>query len=140
MGAGSDIADGKLRFSPVFRIQIKPRPGWTIESSGLGGTIEWEATRRATLALGGRVDGTQYRLDRRGTPPTGSGDATLQRRQARLDLDVGYRVYDKLRLRTGLGLVLDEQLSLVDEDGIDTDTRRNRDPSVVFRFGLELRI
>lgn len=140
LGLGSDIADSELRFSPVFRIQIKPHPRWTIESSGLGATVEWETTRRLTLAFGGHVDGTQYRLDRRGSPPAGSGDATLQRRQARVDLDLTYRFHDKLRLRTGLGLVLDEELSLLDEDGFDVDSRHNRDPSVIVGVGLVFRL
>ena len=140
LGLGSDIDDGALRVSPVFRVQIKPRPGWTLESSGLGARVEWETTRRLTLALGGQVDGTQYRLDRRGRPPAGSGDATLQRRQAHVDLELTYRFHDKLRLRTGLGLVLDEELSLLDEDGFDVDSRRNRDPSVTVGVGLNFRL
>ena len=136
LGLGSDIADRELRFSPVFRIQIRPHPDWTIESSGLGATVEWQTTRRLALALGGHVDGTQYRLDKRGRPPTGSGDATLQRRQAHIDLGLTYRLHDKFRLRTGIGLVLDEELSLLDEDGVDLDSRRNRDPSATFGIGL----
>lgn len=140
LGLGSDISDSRLRFSPVFRILIEPWPGWTLESSGLGATLEWETTQRLTLALGGHVDGTQYRLDRRGSPPAGSGDATLQRRQTRLDLDLTYRLHEKLRLRAGLGVVLDEELSLIDEDGVDVDRRRNRDPSVTVGLGVVFRL
>lgn len=140
LGLGADLADGDLRLSPVYRIQIRPAPGWMIESSGLGGQVEWDATPRTTLSLGGDVDGTQYKLDRRGQPPAGSGDATLQRRQARVDLGIVHRLSESLRLRGGLGLVLDEQLSVLDEDGVEVDDRVERDPSVVLRFTLDLRI
>ncbi len=140
VGIGADLDDRQIRFSPVYRIVIRPAPGWSIESSGLGGSIEWEATSRMTLAIGGQANGTQYRLDRRGRPPTGAGDALLQRRQARVDLRWIHRFTQNLRLRVGIGCVLDEELEVTDGDGVTTDTRRNRDPSVTLGVGLDLRL
>lgn len=140
IGLGADLSDGDLRVSPVYRIQLKPNPAWTFESSGLGGAIEWQATRKTSFSIAGKRDGTQYRLDKRGTTPTGSGDATLQRRQGRIDFEVRHRLRKKLRFRVGLGLVLDEQLTVIDEDGIEVDDRNNKDPSVTVRLGVEWRL
>ena len=140
VGIGADLDDRQLRFTPVYRIVIRPAPRWSIESSGLGGTIEWEATPRTTLALGGQANGTQYRLDRRGRPPTGAGDALLQRRQARVELRWIHRFTPNFRLRMGVGCVLDEELEVTDGDGVATDTRRNRDPSATLGIGVDLRL
>ncbi len=136
VGMGADIADSQFRISPVYRIVIKPAPGWSIESNGLGGTIEWDATRKTTFSLGGKVEGNQYRLDRRAEV----GDATLQRRQARVDLGTVYRWNKHLRIRGRLGVVLNEEISLVDDDGEESDERENKDPSVIFGITLDIRI
>lgn len=140
VGLGSDIDDGKLRVSPVYRIVLRPLPNWSLEASGLGGAIEWDARPSSRLALTGGVDGTQYRLERRGQPPVSGGQGTLQRRQSTVGLELRETLNDHLRLRLGLGLVLREELTVIDEDGVDVDSRRNRDPSVTLRFGIELQL
>ena len=140
VGVGADLDDRRVRFSPVYRIVLRPHPRWTLESSGLGGTIEWEATDATRLSLGGQLEGTQYRLDRRGEPPGGAGDGTLQRRQARIELGALHRFSEALRLRAAVGVVVDEEIEIADEDGFATDHRRNRDPSATLMVGLDLRL
>ncbi|MCA9505733.1 MAG: hypothetical protein H6748_09165 [Spirochaetaceae bacterium] len=140
LGLGADLSDRKLRLSPVYRIRLRPTPRLTLETSGLTGGVQWQATREATLGLAGGVDNTQYKLDRRPPPPQGPGDGTLQRRQARIDAEVVYRLGHGLRLRGRVGTVLDQELSIRDEDGFEVDRRRDRDPSLVLSFGVELRL
>ncbi len=140
VGLGADLGDGQLRVSPVYRIKLRPLERLVLEASGLNGTIEWEATPRTTVSLTGGADGTQYKLERRSRPPQGLGDGTLQRRQKGMELGVVHRATDWLRIRGRFGLILDEELTVIDEDGIDVDSRVNRDPSfttsVSFRFEL----
>lgn len=140
LGVGADLDDRSARISPVYRIVLRPHPRVAIESSGLGGTIDWDATDATTLSLGGQVDGTQYRLDRRGEPPTGSGDGTLQRRQTRIDFGLLHRFDENVRLRAMIGLVVDEELEISDEDGFTTERRHERDPSATFLLGIDLRL
>ena len=126
--------------------RIKIASDWTayrnsVKLSGVDGRyVQWQATREATLGLAGGVDNTQYKLDRRPPPPQGPGDGTLQRRQARIDAEVVYRLGHGLRLRGRVGTVLDQELSIRDEDGFEVDRRRDRDPSLVLSFGVELRL
>lgn len=140
VGVGADLDDRRARFSPVFRIVIRPHPRLAFESSGLGATIEWDATDATQLSLGAHADGTQYRLDKRGEPPAGPGDGTLQRRQTRIDFGIVHRIDRYARLRAGFGLVVDEEIELADEDGITTERRRNRDPSAQLMVGVDLRL
>ncbi len=140
VGAGADLDDQRLRFSPVYRIVLRPHPRFTFESSGLGATLEWDATAATSLSLGAEADGTQYRLAHRGAPPTGTGDGTLKRRQTRIDVGVLHRLHEHIRLRALVGLVVDEEIELTDEDGVTTERRRNRDPSARLMVGLELRL
>jgi hypothetical protein len=121
-------------------VVIRPAEGWTLEASGLGGSVEWDATARNTLSLAGGVQGNQYKLASRRDPPDGPGDGTLQRRQAHVELGWRHWFSNRLRLRAGIGLVLDEELSVFDEDGVELDRRRERDPSATLRIGLDLRL
>ncbi len=138
LGLGSDLDDNRIRLSPVYRVVIRPTEGWTLESSGLTGSIQWDATPRTALSLAGGVQGSQYKLASRRDPPSGPGDGTLQRRQAQVELEWRHRYSSRLRLRAGVGLVLDEELSVFDEDGVELDRRRERDPSATLRLGFDL--
>jgi hypothetical protein len=140
LGIGTDVDDGRLRVSPVYRIVYRPVDSVTLEASGLGGRIEWQATARMGLALDGGVEARQYKLDQRGDPPVGPGDGTLQRRQGRLQIEARYRWHERLRLRGAVGLVLDEKIEIVDEDGFDVARLRERDPSATLQLGLEWRL
>ena len=140
LGLGADLDDRRARFSPVYRIVVRPHPRVAVESSGLGATIEWDATDTTLLSIGGHADSTQYRLDKRGNPPAGAGDGTLQRRQTRIDLGLLHRFGPHLRLRGRVGVVVDEEIELTDGDGITTERRRNRDPSAQLMVGVDLRL
>lgn len=139
LGLGTDVADGKLRFSPVYRIQIRPHERLTLESGGLNGALVWEASPLLELTLAGGLDSAQYRLDRRKRPPTGLGSGTLQRRQGSVGVAATFRFRDWLRLRGDLGVVLREELSVLDDDGEEVDVREENDPSVVLGLRIELR-
>lgn len=140
LGAGADLDDRRLRFSPVYRIVLRPHPRLAFESSGLGATVEWDATTTTSLSLGAQADGTQYRLAHRGAPPSGTGDGTLKRRQTRIDLGLLHRFHEHLRFRAGVGVVVDEEIEIADEDGVTTERRQNRDPSARLMVGLDLRL
>lgn len=140
VGIGADLDDRRARFSPVFRIVLRPHPRLALESSGAGATVEWDATDATRLSLGGHFDGTQYRLDKRGDPPAGTGDGTLQRRQTRIDLGFLHRFDRHIRVRAQVGVVVDEEIEISDQDGFTTERRRNRDPSAQLMVGLDLRL
>jgi hypothetical protein len=128
VGIGADLGDDKLRVSPVYRIRLKPRPDLTLEASGLRGKIEWDLRRDK-----------QYRLDKRGRPPEGPGAGALQRRQTSVGLGFVYRFQDWLRISGSLGVVLEEKLTVIDEDGDKLDERQNKDPSVIAGLRFQLR-
>lgn len=140
VGVGADLDDGRVRFSPTYRIRIRPAPRWTLEASGLQGGIEWRAPTGTSLSLEAGADGSQYKLDPRRDPPDGPGDGTLQRRQTRIGLQLRHRFHENLRLLAALGVVLQEKLSIFDEDGTELEERRERDPSATFRLGVEYRL
>jgi len=140
LGVGADLADERLRFSPVYRVQVKPTPEITLEFSGLRAAIEWEATPKSTLILSGGLESTQYKLDQRSTPPSGPGDGTLQRRQSLLEVGLVHRLSKSIRLRGTLGAIIEKELEVIDEDGVEVDTRHDRDPSFTFRLGIDLRL
>ena len=140
VGIGSDLEDGDLRFSPVYRIQLRPTEQLSFEARGLGGSVDYDWTRQTAFTLEGRIDGTQYALAKRGEPPVNAGDGTLQRRQARVTLEVRHRLTDRVRLRGGVGIIFEEELTVYDEDGIEVDTRQEKDPSLALRLGVELRL
>jgi hypothetical protein len=139
LGIGSDLGDRRLRLSPVYRIQVRPHPKWTLEASGLNGAILWDPLPTLELGLLGGLDSTQYRLDRRKGPPDGLGSGALQLRQTSVAFQVVYRYENWLRIRGDIGVALEQELSVLDEDGMDVDTRRDRDPSPLFGIRFELR-
>ena len=55
-------------------------------------------------------------------------------------VDLSHRLSGTFRLRGGLGIVLDEELSVNLDKAGDVFTRRNRDPSVTFGLGLDVRL
>jgi hypothetical protein len=139
VGIGADLGDDKLRVSPVYRIRLKPRPDLTLEASGLRGKIEWDLRRDLQISLDAGLDGKQYRLDKRGRPPEGPGAGALQRRQTSVGLGFVYRFQDWLRISGSLGVVLEEKLTVIDEDGDKLDERQNKDPSVIAGLRFQLR-
>lgn len=139
VGVGSDLGDGKLRVAPVFRIQVRPHPQFMLESSGLKGSVAWDASRRLQLALSGGLESTQYRLDRRRGPPVGLGSGALQRRQASVRIEADYRIRSWLRVRGDVGIALVQELTVLDEDGAQIDKREERDPSPLVGIRFEIR-
>ncbi len=140
VGLGTDIGDGKFRISPVYRIIIKPLGDLTLESSGLGGSAEWQATKKLALILSGGVDGTQYKLKRRARPPAGLGDGSLQRRQTEIVLGAVYRARKWLRIAADLGFVVAQELQVLDQRGRVVDERTDDSLSPSFRLRFEFRI
>ena len=139
VGMGADLGDGKLRASPTYRIQLRPHPEFMLEVSGLTGSIAWDASRLLQLALAGGLQSTQYRLDRRGGPPTGLGSGALQRRRASIGLEAQYQILSWLRIRSEVGIALVQELSVLDEDGAEIDARHERDPSPLVGIRFEVR-
>ncbi len=138
VGLGSDLGDQKFRASPVFRIQVRPHPQLMLETSGLKGSVAWDASRRLEVALAGGLESTQYRLDRRVGPPAGLGSGALQRRQARIALEVDYKIRSWLRVRGDVGVALVQELTVLDEDGDEIDEREERDPSPLVGIRFEV--
>lgn len=140
VGLGTDLGDRRLRVTPVYRIRVRPRKGLVLAATGTQGSIEWDLSRQTRLSLSGGVEGTQYRLDRQQRPPNGLGSGVLQRRQAHVTLGAVQRIGEKLRLRLDLGVILDQKLTIIDEDDNDVDARQEKDPSAQFMIGLEYRL
>jgi len=139
LGLGADLGDGKLRVSPVYRIKLRPHPDLSLEASGLRGAIVWDALPILQLAIAGGMESTQYRLDHRKGPPSGLGSGALQRRQADVRLETVYRYRKWLRIRADVGVALEQELSVLDEDGSELDRRNERDPSLILGLRFELR-
>ncbi len=139
LGIGADVADGELRLTPVYRIQIRPHKDWSLETSGLNGSVAWDYSKSLQLSLSGALQGTQYRLNRRGRPPTGLGSGTLQRRQTIVETTAVYRVSRWLRLQGEVGVVVREELSVLDSNGRELDVRKENDPSFITSFRIEIR-
>lgn len=140
VGLGTDIGDGKLRITPVYRIMIKPTGDLRLETSGLGGRAEWQATKRFSLILSGGVDGTQYKLKRRAQPPSGLGDGSLQRRQTEIVLGAEYRAQKWLRIAADLGFVIAQELQVLDQRGRVVDQRTDDSLSPSFRLRFDFRL
>lgn len=140
IGLGTDLGDRKLRVSPVYRIVVRPLPDWSLEMSGLSGSVVHDFTNKTAIELTGGVDSTQYKLERRSLPPQGLGDGVLQRRQARLQLGIIHRFRSWFRVGAEFGLVFREELTILDEDGTEVDERTDRSPSPIARLRFELRL
>lgn len=139
-GVGADLSDRKPRISPVYRIVLRPIPNVTLETSGLNGTASYDVTSRTVLSLSGGLEGTQYNLEKRTRPPIGLGRGTLQRRQSLMTFGVGHRFKDAIRVRAEIGLVFEQEIAVINSEGIVVDERRDRTPSANGQLRIEFRL
>lgn len=140
VGLGTDLGDRKLRVSPVYRIVVRPRPDLTLQASGLSGGIEWAFSKKTAFSLSAGVDSTQYKLERRLSPPTGLGDGSLQRKQTEVVFGVTHRLKKWLRISADLGLTVSQELSVLDQDGLEIDGRTDHSVTPTFGLRFEFRL
>ena len=131
--------NGGVKFAPFIQGAWQVNDWFKIETTGLGLKATAKAGEGLRVSLFGGINSSRYLLDDRNDGPNGVGEGWIRDRRFPLGVGLAWHINKMFRLRVEAGAMLEQKLTVIDENNDEFDVESMDSPAPFASIQLQAR-